>query len=313
MSRMHITTHSVMFHHFHDEKHLPSQGSLSSSDFIQMIDWLSEHYSILNASQYKENFENGILKETDICLSFDDGLKCQYDIALPTMEKLGIRAFFFTYSSAFGDNPDPLEIFRHFRTTCFDDIDAFYEEFFDYLRVKDSHELTIQHANFKALDYLSEYTFYRESDRWFRYLRDLFLTTDQYNLVMRDLMLSKGFDINAAKENLWMSEQDLINLDTQGHVIGLHSYSHPTKMSKLSKAEQDIEYERNYKHLCNLLSKPIEVMSHPCGDYNENTLDILTKMNIKLGFRDNMRIKEIRSKLEIPREDHTEVLREMQK
>ena len=90
---MQTTTHSVMFHHFHDAKHPPFQGSLSSSDFIEMIDWLNERYSILAASQYKEKFENGTLKNSDICLSFDDALKCQYDIAVPVMERLGIQAF----------------------------------------------------------------------------------------------------------------------------------------------------------------------------------------------------------------------------
>ena len=71
---MYNTTHSVMFHHFHNDQHLPTQGSLSSSDFIQMIDWLNKRYSILNASKYREHFMNGTLKETDICLSFDDAL-----------------------------------------------------------------------------------------------------------------------------------------------------------------------------------------------------------------------------------------------
>jgi len=127
---MHKTTHSVMFHHFHDDKHLPAQGSLSSSDFIQMIDWLNKHYYILSASQYKENFERGTLKDTDICLSFDDALKCQYDIAVPVMDRLGIQAFFFVYSSAFGQNPGPLEIYRYYRTACYSDIDKFYEDFF---------------------------------------------------------------------------------------------------------------------------------------------------------------------------------------
>ena len=111
---MNDITHSIMFHHFHDDRHLPAQGSLSSSDFIKMIDWLNKHYSILNASQYKENFEKGTLKNTDICLSFDDALKCQYDIAVPVMERLGIEAFFFIYTSIFTEEPDYLEIFRLF-------------------------------------------------------------------------------------------------------------------------------------------------------------------------------------------------------
>ena len=310
---MHNTTHAVMFHHFHDNRHASGQGSLSSSDFINMIEWLKKHYSIINANQYKEKFENQTLKEKDICLSFDDALKCQYDIAVPIMEKLGIEAFFFTHSSAFGKSPDPLEIFRHFRTTCFDSIDEFYEEFFEYLRNKDAKEFSIQHKKYKMLGYLSEYSIYTENDRWFRYLRDFYLDISDYNQTMRDLMLDKDFDIDVAKQNLWMSEQDLINLDNQGHLIGLHSYSHPTKISKLSKADQESEYKRNYKHLSSLLNKPIKVMSHPCGDYNITTLNILTKMNVQLGFRDNMLIKEIQSPLEIPREDHSIILKEMKK
>jgi hypothetical protein len=141
-----------MFHHFHDEQHLPAQGSLSFSDFIQMIDWLNKHYSILNASQYKQNFENGTLKETDICLSFDDALKCQYDVAVPVMERLGIEAFFFVYSSAFSDNPDPLEIYRFFRTACFGNIDEFYEYFFEIVEQQDAVEFSHQYSKYITLN-----------------------------------------------------------------------------------------------------------------------------------------------------------------
>ena len=52
-------------------------------------------------------------------------------------------------------------------------------------------------------------------------------------------------------------------------------------------------------------------MSHPCGDYNEITLEILKSMEIDIGFRSNMSIKEMRSPLEIPREDHANVFKEM--
>ena len=49
---------------------------------------------------------------------------------------------------------------------------------------------------------------------------------------------------------------------SKGHLIGLHSYSHPTQMSKLSKEKQELEYQNNYDHLTGLISKPIKVMSH---------------------------------------------------
>ena len=57
-----------------------------------MIDWLNKRYVILSASHYKEKFERGQLRNIDIRLTFDDALKCQYDIAVPTMERLGIEA-----------------------------------------------------------------------------------------------------------------------------------------------------------------------------------------------------------------------------
>ena len=82
-------------------------------------------------------------------------------------------------------------------------------------------------------------------------------------------------------------------------------------MSKLSKEKQELEYQKNYDHLKGLIGKPIRVMSHPCGDYNETTLEILKSMKIDIGFRSNMSLTEIRSPLEIPREDHANVLKEM--
>ena len=59
-------THSIMFHHFHNEKHLPSQGSISSSDFSKILDWLISKYNLISAKEYLEKFENLKLKENDI-------------------------------------------------------------------------------------------------------------------------------------------------------------------------------------------------------------------------------------------------------
>lgn len=309
---MDCVTHSVMFHHFHNEQHLPSQGSLSSSDFIQMIDWLNNRYTILNASDYKKKFENSTLKGTDICFSFDDALKCQFDIAYPILERLGIEAYFFVYSSVFSNEPDFLEIYRDFRTICYENIDEFYVDFFGVVKSMDKDIYIAQNAKYSSLNYLSSFPFYSENDKWFRYIRDNYLIENQYEDIMSFLMIKKDFDVNLAKQKLWMSENDLITLDSCGHSIGLHSYSHPTKMSNLKKSEQKLQYHRNYKHLSELLGKSINSMSHPCGDYNLDTLHILKEISIEIGFRSNMSIKEVRSPLEIPREDHSNVFKLMQ-
>ena len=310
---MHRTSHSVMFHHFHNEKHIPSQGSLNQSDLKKMIDWLNKNYTLLNASEFKTKFQNGTLRGTDICLSFDDGLKSQYDIAFPILKRLGIQAYFFVYTSVYSDDPDPLEIFRYFRNFDFENINEFYELFFEEVKNINYESFLEQNSKYLKLNYLSEFPFYSENDKWFRYIRDQYLSNEKYNQIMYELMLKRNFNLNLAKENLWMTEEDILNTVSNGHLIGLHSHSHPTQMSKLSEAQQSYEYQTNYDHLTNLIGKPITMMSHPCGDYNETTLKILRKMNIQIGFRSNMSETKIISPLEIPREDHTNVFKEMHK
>ena len=88
-----------MFHHFHNDKHLSAQGSLSQKNFKDMLIWLGEEYNLLGAKEFRNRFLNGTLTNNDICLTFDDSLKCQYDIAVPILKKFKVDAFFFVYSS----------------------------------------------------------------------------------------------------------------------------------------------------------------------------------------------------------------------
>ena len=304
---------SVMFHHLHDEIHKASQGSLSITDFKAMIEWLNINYSLIGAREYKQKFENNTLKDNDICLSFDDALKCQYDIAIPILKEYGLDAFFFIYSSVFHEKPSLLEIYRYFRTTYFDDIEEFYSEFFQLAKSINPKKFTSHALIYKDLNYLSSFPFYSKSDKWFRYLRDIFLEGNNYSEIMSDLMIQKKFNIESANKLLFMTEEDVIDMDKKGHVIGLHSYSHPTQMNKLNKNEQKFEYQKNCKHLEELIKKPITTMSHPCGNYNEDTLTILSELNIKIGFRSSLNPINVRSSLEIPREDQANILKIMNK
>jgi peptidoglycan/xylan/chitin deacetylase (PgdA/CDA1 family) len=138
------------------------------------------------------------------------------------------------------------------------------------------------------------------------------LGNEKYINVMLEIISNKGLDINEAKKNLWMREDELLKIHENGHVIGLHSYSHPTQMSKLTVDEQLKEYQQNLTHLSKVLkTSEITSMSHPCGDYNIDTLSLLKGLGIQIGFRSNMGVKEIKSPLEIPREDHANVFNEM--
>ena len=310
--QLHQVPHSVMFHHFHDGTHAPGQGSLSALQFAEMLDWLQQRYRILDAAEFKYAAINGKLNASDICISFDDALLCQFDIALPILNDYGIKAFFFIYSAPLSGEDNYLEIFRDFRHSSFSEIDEFYEEFFIMIREEIGEAYDRSKKLFSGSKYLADYPFYSLNDRWYRYLRDIVLGPNDYHDAMLRMLTRHDYDRSTAVSRLWMSENQVVSLQTQGHLVGMHSFSHPTAMSQMSRAEQAIDYSRNKEHLCRILGQErITAMSHPCGNYNEDTLSILQELKVEIGFNSNMAYVRNRGLLEIPREDQANILKQM--
>ena len=70
---------AVLFHHFHNNKMFyDSPGSLTKFKLEKFIK--KNRTKLVDADNFLDNFKK---KSKLISLSFDDGLKCQYKIALP--------------------------------------------------------------------------------------------------------------------------------------------------------------------------------------------------------------------------------------
>ena len=299
--------HGIMFHHFHDKKiHMPGQGSISSETFNKIIQYLIINFNILSPDKFINKLKNKTLHDKDITLTFDDSLLSQYDIALPILEKFSLKAFFFVYNSAFSDNPVPLEFYRDFRINYFECIDSFYSKFFKLFE----KNFPISFSKFKEnyeKSYLSEFKFYTENDKKFRFIRDQILGIKRYYQLMEMMILDSNYSKESRREKLFMSTKELREIQKKGHNIGLHSSSHPTNIDTLNYDDQLKEYDMNYDFIKNKLGIIPNSMSHPCGKYNDSTLQILNKMKIKIGFRSSLGQNYSKSDLEIPREDHTNI------
>ncbi len=308
-----------MFHHFHNGKnHLKSQGSISKDEFVKLIKFIGRK-NILDADIFYENLKKKKLNSNQVCFTFDDAIKSQIDIALPVLEDSKIKSFFFVHTSLFEGKSDNLEVFRFFRTNCFESIDIFYNEFFKLV----NHDLDkFYKLQKKSIDLQKKLKpFYTLNDIKFRVVRDKLLKKEEYEEIMFKLVEKKKYDIEKDKKNLFFDREDLKNLESLGHVVGLHSHDHPTLIEKLSYADQNNQYTRNQSIVSKILNKPIskiKTMSHPCGSYNNETLKILTDLGIDLGFKNIMEIESEKkinqtnnSNLEIPRINHTLVMKMM--
>ena len=306
-----------MFHHFHDEKvHSKCQGSISKDDFYSIIKFIGKK-NIIDADEFFVRFKENKLSKNDVCLTFDDGIKCQIDIALPILEDLKIKSFFFLSSSMFTSKPDLLEIYRYFRVNYFENIDEFYTEFYKVLDMQLDNFFESNTKNIKHMMITSP--FYSLNDTKFRVVRDDLLSKEKYEDTMSLMFKEKKFIPNKYFKNLFLENDDLIKLHLLGHLIGLHSHTHHTSIEKLSYESQKEEYKKNmniFSEILKIQKSEIKFMSHPSGSYNNDTLEILKSLGIELGFKHIMTIEVKRgmkkinnSSLEIARQDHATIIK----
>lgn len=298
----------LMFHHFHDgERHLPGQGSISAEELRRIIELVGVGH-IVPAEEWQRRALAGELGDEDVCLTFDDNLRCQYDIALPVLRELGLTAFWFVPTSVLQGHLLRLELYRVFRVRFFESMDAFYEAFFGALRGGPLGGRVEQALRgFDAAEHLAEFPFYSEADRRFRFVRDQVLGPERYQELMDELIRARGVRLSELARGVWMDDGCLCELDRLGHVIGLHSHTHPTRLADLNRSAQQREYRANQTYLAHLLGRAPTVVSHPCNSYNDMTLRILSDLGVTLGFRANTAQQRFTA-LEMPREDHANLL-----
>ncbi len=312
--------HGIMFHHFHDhQKYLKGQGTISKNQFIRIIDFVGKE-NILNGKEFIQKLKTGKLKKNDLCLTFDDSAKSQIDIALPILKKLNIKGIFFVHTSIFDKSQNLLEIFRVFRNSYKKGMNYFYKDFYKILNRKKDLNIFFKINDGLIKSLKKKFSFYSIDDIKFRLVRDRFLSSKLYEKLMKNLMKKRNFRYKQKMKNLFFSKKDLKNLVKLGHVIGLHSHSHPTLLEKFNYSDQKKEYNTNIFELTKILPKNynIQCMAHPSGSYNSETLEILKKLNIKVGFKQIMTIEKEKgmkkinnSLLEIAREDHSNILKKM--
>jgi peptidoglycan/xylan/chitin deacetylase (PgdA/CDA1 family) len=290
-----------MFHHFHDgKKHIEAEGSISPEDFVRALDAYGDH--LLPAQEWLDRALAGRLSDGDVCLTFDDGLLCQAEVALPIMKERGVTAMWFVYSEPMLGEPLNFEMFRRFRTTQFEKVSDFCDAFVEVSQQK-YEDVAEQLAEFTPSKYLAAFTFYTDGERTYRFLRDKVLGPDRHTAVMLDLFAARGYTLDQARRDLWINEGHVRQLAADGHVVGLHSYSHPTNLAGLAPSVQGEEYASNAAHLKSLTGVAPITVAHPVNSYTDDTLRVLSDLGVRIGFCTTMEPVGADTPLEWPRED----------
>ncbi|MDC0240716.1 polysaccharide deacetylase family protein [Candidatus Pelagibacter sp.] len=307
--------HGIMFHYFHNGKgiHKKTQGSIDKNQLSGIIKKIGRK-NILDADIFLNRHIEKKLKPTDVCFTFDDGLKSQVDIALPVLNDYKIKSFFFVGTSQFTNETSYIELFRFFRNNFFKNINQYYNFFYKYIDLELNQIFNKELASLNKLK--SKFPYYSIEDLKFRMIRDKFLTKSEYEKINFKMFKDKNFQYKKFEKKFYMNKNDLKIINKNNHIIGLHSHSQFHRIGKLSTKIQLKEYKKNICLLSNILNRSknyFKSMSHPNGSYSSKTLEILKNLGIELGFKQIMTIEKNKgmkkinnSPLEIARKPHNE-------
>lgn len=278
----------VNFHYFGQEnKYKAGIFPVSAARFSNQLDLLAKNFSFISQKDLLDAVEmKRALPENSCLITMDDGLRCQYEIALPILKEKKAPAIFFVGSLPYLEKKTCLVHKIHYVLANYsaNEIVDFINEFM----CRNKHPESF-------LDIIDKIK--TEAQKKYRYDEPmtasikLFFNTDKIiSSEIRDAVISELFNTlvvseQAFAEKLYMDEnqlRDLFNND----LLGLHSHSHQS-LASLSGFQIEKDLNINKKAIESIVSGKLTSISFPYGgkmDVNSEVLVACQKVGFKLGF-----------------------------
>lgn len=222
-------------------------------------------------------------------LTFDHGTKDHITTVAPILEDSGIRGIFLPYMLSLEEQ----------RMCAIDKQRAIEINNQSLLIDKICNELHIKYES--KIDYLHQYPWYTEEDRFIRYVRDYLIGHYKFDLLVEDLF-STIYDEAVFVEEHYLSWSDIDQL-SKHHDIGSHGYYHATEGFQVDDITRS----------ASLLSRKIGTISscysYPNGKYDKDVINLLQGYGFKMAFTTDPRML-CEKPFEIGRIDQTNILKE---
>lgn len=235
----------------------------NEGEFLSTEDVSSDINTILNS---KNNY---------LLVTFDDGLKEQFDVGLPILDELKIPAVFFLNSLNFENNKVSTVHKIHLLRSIID------PELF--LR-KINQKFKIDFLDFDKNKAQATYRYDSSLNAELKYILNFTLSFRQQELII-DEMFTNYFDETQVLKDLYMSCQNLLVLAEKKY-LGSHTHSHyPLGLTDPATIQFELEHSKQY--LEKFTNSKINIVSYPYGTDETCTdeVSIIAKsVGYNLGF-----------------------------
>lgn len=217
---------------------------------------------------------NEVLESKENCLfiTFDDGLKEQFDLALPILNELNIEAIFFVNSMNFEERRistvHKIHLLRSIISTS---------EFLGKLNHIKNLEFSIEEKNRAKKIYIYD----EEESAVLKYILNFKLSFEQQESIIESVF-SNYFNEDEMLNRLYMTEDNIKDL-AKNNCLGSHTHSHyPLGLLDLNTIKFELSNSKTF--LEKLTDSNIDILSYPYGT-DEVCTDIVAAIAKKQGYR----------------------------
>ncbi|MDX6507200.1 MAG: hypothetical protein QOG06_1844 [Gaiellaceae bacterium] len=212
----------------------------------------------------------GELPEQACVLTFDDGLRCQFELALPVLERLGAPAVFFVPGLPLAERR-VLEVHK---------LHALRERVpDDELRARLPDELPVVSQD----EARGHYRYDTPEAAELKYLLNIRLPAATRRKLVDSLFAAEFGDERSIADQLYAEPAQVARLERAHRAVGAHSYSHQP-LATLSDAELDADLGRVSRLLAEVTGSRPRAFSYPFG--TPETVDARTVTRVgAAGYR----------------------------
>lgn len=269
-----------------ENRYLQGIYPVSSERLENQIKEVMRYFTPISQQQLIAATEaGGGIPENSCLITFDDGLRSQFDVALPILKRMKVPAVFFVSSLPYVENRTCLVHKIHFlRATLSPEI--FLEELENTLQTVFNKSLTmlltIENENIAR----EKYRYDTPLEAKVKYFLNNILDDKEKDEVISIIFHKYVPNEEDFIREFYMQPEHLKELRALGY-LGLHSFDH-VAFSRLSLPEIREQLARNKEHLESIAgSIPVESVSYPYGskyDINSKVVEICQELGIKVGF-----------------------------
>ena len=238
----------------------------NSGEFVSADDLISHTDSLINST------------EKYILITFDDGLKEQYEFGLSILDSLNIPALFFANSINFEQKKVSTVHKIHLLRSIISS-DDFLKSI---LKIDSSKIKSINTFRAKKI-----YIYDDEKSAVLKYILNFGLTYAEQEKIISNLFLVH-YDEAEVLKSLYFNDLNLIELASKGF-LGSHTHSHyPLGLLKAEEVILELQNSKNFFE--KLTTTTINSVAYPYGTQESCTVEvaeIAKKIGYKLGFTTN--------------------------